>query len=181
MPTASSRFVHHKQNQTMHTMCTSENILQTNWSTIFAHAQNFNLVTPARTLSSKNKTDTAQHACPGKQSVITSIKNMSTSSKFQMPQARILHQERKQTMHTICAKENILQSKLSRIYPQAQNYNCLKQVFPYQNRTDSAYHVCLEKQSAMQLINKIHTNSQFHRFKQEVSITNTHTLHTMHS
>ena len=49
----------------------------------------------------------------------------------------------------------------------------------YQNSTYSAYHVCLEKQSAMQLINKIHTNSQFHRFKQEVSITNTHT-HTAH-
>ena len=67
--------------------------------------------------------------CLGKQSAIQLVKNISTSSKFQLPQARIVPHETKQTVYTICAYENNQQSNLSTIFAQAQNSNCLSKEF----------------------------------------------------
>ena len=70
----------------------------------------------------RNNKDSAHHVCLTKQSAIQLIKNIWTSSKFQLPRARIFHHERKQAVHTL---------SLIHIWRCRRSYACRSRWSPY--------------------------------------------------
>ena len=77
----------------------------------------------------------AYHACLTKKSAIQVPKTSWTSSKFQLPQARIFHHETKQSAIQL-SKTSWITSK-----------NCLEQKFPSREKTVSANHAFPTKRS----------------------------------
>ena len=90
------------------------------------------------------------------------IKNIWISSIFQLPQARIFHHERKQTVQTISALQNILidQEYLNKFIVQT----AVNKYF------HSVYHVCLTKQNATQLSKNSWRSSNSSCVDQQLSI-----------
>jgi hypothetical protein len=118
IPTDSSKkFPSRKKTDIAHQACLRK---QSATSRIFAQAQNSNCLKQEIYITKENRQCTP--CKPSK--TICKIKNIRISSKFQLPEARHFHYQRKQTAHTMRALEN---------NPQGQEY-----VHKLKNPTDSS-------------------------------------------